>query len=1176
VASTSINRDLGGAATFINSGIYQKTTGSTTTISAAFDNTPSGVIQLDAGTLVLAGGGNGGGQIDVASGATLAFAGGTHTLSGWTGGTGTGRVLVSAGTVNASGSNTLTGRVAISGGALNASGTLNTGGFDMSGGTLGGSGALALNLAANSTGAWVNGVIARSGTTTITGPLAISGDALHDVNGGRLVLAGTSTWTNGSTYHQGQFRLGSSAVIDNSGSFLDQTAVSTTINGSLAVGGGSFTNSGTYTKTGAGTTTVQTAFNNDGTVNGTGWLVLSAGGSHTGNFAMDAGGTVQLNGGTHSFAGQSTTGGLGRVLLSSGVVTVATSMSTTGRWDLEAGTVQGAGELAFDGVTNWSGGTQSEAGHTRFGGALALVGNGYRDVSQRTIAFAGNTTWTNSGSFYQGCLRTGNGALLVNSGNFFDQTVADTQIANDLGGAASSFANSGSYIKSGGSVVNIAIASTNTGTLRVSGGVLNLTGGLSNFAGSTLTGGSYEVFGPGILQFTGANVVTNAATVLLDGASSQLRNASNSANALASFAANTAAGRFTIQNGRHLTTLGAFNNEGWVQVGDASTFTAAGVFNNAAGATLQMAGGSLAGTTLPNAGSVSGFGNVAPAVANTGSVRATGGTLTLAGGVQGASGAVFIDTGATLDLGAPSSAGMLAHQGGLLALGANDITVHQDYDNARFGVGNSFDRRAAVSGSGLVLAAGSTQQTLSGALLQGGDTANATLVLPNIRVGQGGISTEFSIHNVGTGGPRLRGALQNTGISNAGLSGSGVTAQNWGALDQGGAGATFSVHFDPAFGQALSGQTLQVVNNFDNVAGQTLAITGSAYNLASASPAAPNPVVFANQREGGSLSQALSLSNIAPANGFSESLNASISGSGPVLASGSFSLLAAGGNNSTALVVGLDTRTAGAKAGVATIHLASDGTGSSGFGALYIGTQAVNVSGQVYRLAQPVVDATPIVLAARVGDVAPQRSVAVSNSGADLYTERLNASWASAPAGWVAGGAVNGLGQGGSSQNLSLALATGASGSFAGTAQVALVSSGAGTTEAPDAALGQAAVPVTGRVYTPAVADVLTPVVNFGIVRVGDVVATRHVSLGNVKERPFSQIWTDLSNPLLARLKDKRPHVTGRCATCRFLNVCGGNFRVRAEAATGDLWAPDPACYLSDEEIARQAAEVQP
>ena len=81
----------------------------------------------------------------------------------------------------------------------------------------------------------------------------------------------------------------------------------------------------------------------------------------------------------------------------------------------------------------------------------------------------------------------------------------------------------------------------------------------------------------------------------------------------------------------------------------------------------------------------------------------------------------------------------------------------------------------------------------------------------------------------------------------------------------------------------------------------------------------------------------------------------------------------------------------------------------------------------------------------------------------------------------------------------------------------------------------------------------------------------RHVSFGNVTERKFSDIWTDLSNPLMAMLKDKRRYVTGRCATCRFLDICGGNFRVRAEAATGDLWAPDPACYLSDQEIAAPA-----
>lgn len=79
----------------------------------------------------------------------------------------------------------------------------------------------------------------------------------------------------------------------------------------------------------------------------------------------------------------------------------------------------------------------------------------------------------------------------------------------------------------------------------------------------------------------------------------------------------------------------------------------------------------------------------------------------------------------------------------------------------------------------------------------------------------------------------------------------------------------------------------------------------------------------------------------------------------------------------------------------------------------------------------------------------------------------------------------------------------------------------------------------------------------------------RHYSFGNVRQRPFSEIWNDLSNPLMAKLKDKKRYVKGRCADCRWLGVCGGNFRVRAEALTGDLWSPDPACYLTDEEISR-------
>ena len=77
----------------------------------------------------------------------------------------------------------------------------------------------------------------------------------------------------------------------------------------------------------------------------------------------------------------------------------------------------------------------------------------------------------------------------------------------------------------------------------------------------------------------------------------------------------------------------------------------------------------------------------------------------------------------------------------------------------------------------------------------------------------------------------------------------------------------------------------------------------------------------------------------------------------------------------------------------------------------------------------------------------------------------------------------------------------------------------------------------------------------------------RNHTFGNVLERPFSQIWDDSSIDLLAKLKNKKARVGGRCAKCRFLNICGGNFRARAEAWHDDIWAEDPACYLTDKEI---------
>lgn len=78
---------------------------------------------------------------------------------------------------------------------------------------------------------------------------------------------------------------------------------------------------------------------------------------------------------------------------------------------------------------------------------------------------------------------------------------------------------------------------------------------------------------------------------------------------------------------------------------------------------------------------------------------------------------------------------------------------------------------------------------------------------------------------------------------------------------------------------------------------------------------------------------------------------------------------------------------------------------------------------------------------------------------------------------------------------------------------------------------------------------------------------TQHITFGNVRERKFGDIWTDMSQPILAGLKDRKPLLKGRCAECKYLDNCNGNFRTRAEAVTGDFWGSDPACYLTDVEI---------
>ena len=84
-----------------------------------------------------------------------------------------------------------------------------------------------------------------------------------------------------------------------------------------------------------------------------------------------------------------------------------------------------------------------------------------------------------------------------------------------------------------------------------------------------------------------------------------------------------------------------------------------------------------------------------------------------------------------------------------------------------------------------------------------------------------------------------------------------------------------------------------------------------------------------------------------------------------------------------------------------------------------------------------------------------------------------------------------------------------------------------------------------------------------------------HHTLGNVRSRSFGDIWRDTSDPLMAGLKMRPRPVKGRCAACRYFDVCGGNTRVRTQQITGDPWAEDPGCYLDDAEIGVWTAQAR-
>jgi len=72
--------------------------------------------------------------------------------------------------------------------------------------------------------------------------------------------------------------------------------------------------------------------------------------------------------------------------------------------------------------------------------------------------------------------------------------------------------------------------------------------------------------------------------------------------------------------------------------------------------------------------------------------------------------------------------------------------------------------------------------------------------------------------------------------------------------------------------------------------------------------------------------------------------------------------------------------------------------------------------------------------------------------------------------------------------------------------------------------------------------------------------------IGDMTKMRFDEIWLNDKNEILQKLRKKPRVLSGKCKECGVLDICNGGSRSRAYAISGDLWAEDPSCYLSDEE----------
>ncbi|HEV3261080.1 MAG TPA: PEP-CTERM sorting domain-containing protein, partial [Gemmataceae bacterium] len=562
--------------------------------------------------------------MEATNGGTLALVG-TYTNTGGTIlGTGAGSVVELSGST-------------ISGGTLTTA----------SGGTVQNSGTATLNGVTISPGSTVTGVNASS--TTLQGIIT---------NNGTFALNSTGSFTD--LHISGTVELAGSGTLAMSNSPNNRV---------FATGADTLTNDVNHTIQGSGELGINNAgfaftLTNNGTINANQAAALLVAPtnavSNNGTLEATAGGTLLLTGGTFSNSG---TGlilatGAGSVVDFNGATITGGTLTTQ-----SGGTIQNSGTATLDGSTN---------SPTISSGSTVTLLNATSTTLMGTIINNGTIAQNSTGSFtdlhLSGAVTlTGTGVLALSDSpnNRIYATGADS-LTNDVNhtiqgsgqlginnaGFGFTLTNNGTILANQSNPLNIAPSgnTTNNGTFQAnSGSLLFMNGTLTNYnAGtSTMTGGSYNAFS-GTIELSQANagggavIATNAATILLDGASAKI--ADGSGNDIVRGFLTSNSGSFTIQNGANVTSASSgFSSAGSVTIGASSTFTVGGTndYVQSAGTTTLAAPSSIlavaAGQSVAlNGGTLQGIGTVSGNLTNSGGTVIPGlpgvaGVLTVTG-----------------------------------------------------------------------------------------------------------------------------------------------------------------------------------------------------------------------------------------------------------------------------------------------------------------------------------------------------------------------------------------------------------------------------------------------------------------------------------------------------------------------------------------------------------------